>query len=280
MRDLLVDLVVLDQEHARPAHALDIEGEAGLPRSRSPRRSAPSAPMAVSNSMDERHRLDQHVLEAALLGLLQHLLAAIRRHHDEMRRGSRSGSARMRLPVSMPSIAGHPPVDEDDVVGRPCQRPPAAPSRCLLARTPPHRREAQIASSMPDRHGAGLRVVVDDQNAPPAQIRTGQDAPPRRRLVPLPRRAVNQNVLPLPSSLSTPTAAHQLGQRLEIARPSPVPPYLRVVEASACWKAWNSRPICSGVRPMPVSLTAKSRAAGCPCRPPARGPRRRSRPAR
>src|SRR6185503_431514 len=42
---------------------------------------------------------------------------------------------------------------------------------------------------------------------------------------------------------------------LEIARPSPVPPYFRVVDASACSKAWNRREICASVMPMPLSLT-------------------------
>jgi len=32
-----------------------------------------------------------------------------------------------------------------------------------------------------------------------------------------------------------------------MASPRPVPPYLRVVEASACSKAWNSRCLASGV---------------------------------
>ena len=44
-------------------------------------------------------------------------------------------------------------------------------------------------------------------------------------------------------------------KRRLIASPSPVPPYLRVVEASAWVKAWNSLPNCSGFIPMPVSLT-------------------------
>ena len=35
-----------------------------------------------------------------------------------------------------------------------------------------------------------------------------------------------------------------------------MPPYLRVVEASAWVNSWNSLPICSGVMPMPVSATA------------------------
>ena len=59
---------------------------------------------------------------------------------------------------------------------------------------------------------------------------------------PLPRRAVNQKVLPSPGSLSTPTCPPISSvSRLEMARPRPVPPYLRVVEASACEKVWNRR---------------------------------------
>ena len=42
------------------------------------------------------------------------------------------------------------------------------------------------------------------------------------------------------------------------ASPRPVPPYLRVVAASAWEKTSNSRVSCSGVMPMPVSLTLNS----------------------
>ena len=73
-----------------------------------------------------------------------------------------------------------------------------------------------------------------------------------------PKRAVNQNVLPLPNSLSTPTSPPiNFASCFEIASPSPVPPYCRVVVVSACSNAWNSLPICSSVKPMPVSLTEK-----------------------
>ena len=66
------------------------------------------------------------------------------------------------------------------------------------------------------------------------------------------------NVDPCPSVLSTAISPPIISQnRRLIARPSPVPPYLRVVEASACVKSWNSRSICSAVMPMPVSLTRK-----------------------
>ena len=36
-----------------------------------------------------------------------------------------------------------------------------------------------------------------------------------------------------------------------------MPPYLRVVDESACENDWKSRPMPSAVRPMPVSRTAK-----------------------
>src|ERR1019366_5232161 len=61
---------------------------------------------------------------------------------------------------------------------------------------------------------------------------------------------------PFPGSLRTeispPIRRHIL--RL-MARPKPVPPYFRVVEASPWEKAWNSRVCCSGAMPMPVSFT-------------------------
>ena len=41
-----------------------------------------------------------------------------------------------------------------------------------------------------------------------------------------------------------------------MARPRPVPPYLRVVDESACENDWNRRPIASSDRPIPVSRTA------------------------
>ncbi len=46
-----------------------------------------------------------------------------------------------------------------------------------------------------------------------------------------------------------------------MARPRPVPPYLRLVPASACWKASKMSRCFSGAMPIPVSLTAKATAA-------------------
>ena len=66
------------------------------------------------------------------------------------------------------------------------------------------------------------------------------------------------NVEPLPGVLSTVTSPPSMVQKcLVMASPRPVPPKRRVVEASAWLKAWNSRPSCSSVIPMPVSDTRK-----------------------
>jgi len=70
----------------------------------------------------------------------------------------------------------------------------------------------------------------------------------------LPSRAVSQNVLPAPKRLCAPASPPiNCASRRLIASPSPVPPYLRVVELSACSKAVNSRGMFSAVMPMPLS---------------------------
>jgi len=45
--------------------------------------------------------------------------------------------------------------------------------------------------------------------------------------------------------------------RLQIARPSPVPPLSRASWASPCWNGWNSSAWIPGAMPTPVSATAK-----------------------
>ena len=80
---------------------------------------------------------------------------------------------------------------------------------------------------------------------------------------------VNENTAPRPGpSLS----AHirppiSSARRRLIARPRPVPPYLRVVLESACENDLNRRDRPSAERPMPVSRTANVR----PTRPSASG---------
>ena len=49
-------------------------------------------------------------------------------------------------------------------------------------------------------------------------------------------------------------------------RPSPVPPYLRLVVPSACWKAPKIVSSCCSAMPMPVSMTRKATTGPPPAR--------------
>ena len=76
-----------------------------------------------------------------------------------------------------------------------------------------------------------------------------------------PASNVRWNVLPSPGTpvLSTHTVPPiSSASRRLIARPSPVPPYRRLVEASAWVNDRNSRSMRSGGMPMPVSRTVTS----------------------
>ena len=76
---------------------------------------------------------------------------------------------------------------------------------------------------------------------------------------------MKKNVLPLPSSLSAPIVPPiSSTSRRAIARPSPLPPYLRVIEESAWVKVWKIESSFSGAIPIPVSRTEK-RSSRSPC---------------
>jgi hypothetical protein len=80
------------------------------------------------------------------------------------------------------------------------------------------------------------------------------------------RVRVNQNVLPFPASLSTPTWPPMRSTSfLQMASPSPVPPNRRVVDASAWMKLSKSRFCCAASIPMPVSVTSKRTPIALPC---------------
>jgi transposase len=67
---------------------------------------------------------------------------------------------------------------------------------------------------------------------------------------------------PLPASLATVRSPPMIWQNLRLkASPRPVPPYFLDVEASAWAKAWNNRPTCSEVIPIPLSMTSKTKSA-------------------
>src|SRR2546426_629965 len=75
---------------------------------------------------------------------------------------------------------------------------------------------------------------------------------------PKPNLAVKWNWLPWPASLSTHSRPCIIStRRVDIVRPNPVPPYLRVSEPSACAKASKITFRFSGGMPIPVSRTTK-----------------------
>ena len=67
------------------------------------------------------------------------------------------------------------------------------------------------------------------------------------KLLPCPAPALSTHMAPPINSASS----------LLIARPRPVPPYLRVVEESAWLNFWNRRDLPCSDSPMPVSRTMK-----------------------
>src|SRR4051794_15992034 len=70
---------------------------------------------------------------------------------------------------------------------------------------------------------------------------------------------------PCPPWLATPILPFIMPQScLAMARPSPVPPYLRVVEPSACANDSKMRPCFSRGTPMPLSDTSKRSTTASP----------------
>ena len=170
-RDLLVDLVVLDQQHARPCERRRCSA-AG--RARAARAISPSGrrirPTSVSTSVERLTGLTRNALHAGRLGLGAHLLASEGGHHHQARRlpsaplprcGARSRCRRARHPASREArcrkdrsrvrladglSASSPPSDRVDARGR--SRPSARPgssravalSSTTSARTPVQRR--------------------------------------------------------------------------------------------------------------------------------------------
>ena len=82
-------------------------------------------------------------------------------------------------------------------------------------------------------------VVVDDEHVQAAEVLV-RDRLERDGL--LFEFGLKEKMEPLPSSLVTPISPFIIStRRLEMARPRPVPPYLRVVEPSAWLKALKRR---------------------------------------
>ncbi len=96
-----------------------------------------------------------------------------------------------------------------------------------------------------------MRFIVPPPSVPPPA--------PRPRLRPG-SAGLTRKVAPCPSSDSTEIVPPCIStMRFEIARPSPVPPFLRVFELSTCWNSPKILSWSSGAMPGPVSRTVSTK---------------------
>src|SRR5581483_9546779 len=155
-----------------------------------------------------------------------------------------------RLGHGPPVDAREEQVDEDDV--RMLGTGGLQPGRAI------GRGERLVAGRADDalRDVEVVRVVLDDEHTCHRQDLAPSDAcstcAARMRT-----GSVKRNVLPTPTVLSTqmrPPCSPT--RRFEMARPRPVPPYLRVVELSACRNSSKMYASASCGMPTPVSVTA------------------------
>ena len=157
--------------------------------------------------------------------------------------------------------AGHLHVEDDEVerlsarAARWSRSSASAPLAACSSRIPQLRRDGAGTARL-----VALSSTMSTRRPASAALRGGGLARPQSASR---KRAVNQKVEPLPGSLSTPISPPICSTScLQIASPRPVPPYLRVVEPSACTKAWKSLSCASGGMPMPVSRHLEAHARG------------------
>ena len=121
-----------------------------------------------------------------------------------------------------------------------------------------------VALHLPAREDLGKdeaigRVVIDDEDPEVAQVVRGR-GDRLDSVATIPNRATKWNWLPLPGSLSSHMRPSIISTScVEMVRPRPVPPYRRVVDASACTNAPKISHCFSSGMPMPVSRTVKRR---------------------
>jgi hypothetical protein len=118
-RKFAVDFVVLDQQDARTGEA-SAGGEIGR-AGPAPFVGAENAPAPEHRKyrveQDRgRHRLDEKGIHARLLGQLDHVLAAVGRHHDDLRPAGNPRFALNALRSLVAVHARHAPVHQHQVV--------------------------------------------------------------------------------------------------------------------------------------------------------------------
>ena len=165
------------------------------------------------------------------------------------------GGGGLRRVASVPSITGILHVHQHQV------EPPPPPASHRLGAVLCERHLVAVAAEHGAEQLAVHAHVLGDED-PQRRQRARVEGRPRGRgrpaRSPISSGTSNQNRLPAPGALSTPMAPPIAStSRLQIASPRPVPPYRRVVDASAWLNGSNSAACRSGGMPMPVSRTSK-----------------------
>ena len=185
-----------------------------------------------------------------------------------IRMADSAARSRIRAARARPSVSGMRASSSTSGYGRPTL---AASQRTSMAATPSPTAVGSICQSR--SHSSRMwRLVALSSTTRTRRSRSRTGG--RAGVVSVgcgwrPNLAVKAKVLPRPGSLSTVIVPPiRATRRAAIDRPSPVPPYLRVVEVSSCSKARKIFSCLSGGMPMPVSLTANrtptSSGAGSP----------------
>ena len=115
----------------------------------------------------------------------------------------------------------------------------------------------RLADARRDRRRIPARLAVPIGSSRAASRSGAGAAPARQRDGAALQRKYRVKVEPLPGvelDLSSPPSRRVISRLIE--RPRPVPPYLRLVVPSACWKASKISFCLSSGMPMPVSVTA------------------------
>ncbi len=133
----------------------------------------------------------------------------------------------------------HSPVHQHQIKRSPSLRSRLEGSQRTSPGLHRHRRHAETAHHV-EEYLSCARIIIDDQN--PAVHKRSSALPSAETTcgpADIAVRIVKKNVLPLPGSLSTHILPPIISTScLQIARPSPVPPYLREI----CESAWvNAR---------------------------------------
>ena len=169
------------------------------------------------------------------------------------------GAAAIRSASSMPSIPGICTSSSARSNGPP-------PSMSARASAP----EATATGSIPQRRARRMRISrltsLSSTMSVRRPVRCGGLSVWNTRRTPGATSAwsVNVNTLPTPTSLVAESAPSIISaRRREIASPSPVPPYSRVVEASAWVNAPKTCASFSGGMPTPVSSMLNRSAHRC-----------------